>query len=190
MENETQKITVNNPTTFIGIGEVTIWDEKEKIYYSNNFPDPYNFNIIFPGTYTVKGNIHKSRNFVRIKNNIILPPPERNETIKTGKIYETINPNKVTVNRLTGDIFVDEEFWNKLPVNFQAFILLHEIGHFYYKTEEKADKYATKLLLNMGENPNSILRAVQETLTNDERIYSNYLSILNEYEKRNIYSLN
>ncbi len=49
-----------------------------------------------------------------------------------------------SVNRQTGDIFLNCKIWNKIPENEQKFILEHEKGHFHLNTsnEIKADNYA------------------------------------------------
>ncbi len=56
------------------------------------------------------------------------------------------------VNRQTGIMYIDRNWWKRLPFEHRLFILLHEYAHAVLNTrsEFEADKLAYKLYLNMG----------------------------------------
>ena len=72
------------------------------------------------------------------------------------------------------------------PVNM--FIRLHELGHYQFNDEEKADEWATTMFLNMGYNLSSANQALTQVLSknpvNLDRMYSQYAylnAINNQY---------
>lgn len=87
------------------------------------------------------------------KKDIVLPPAERDR-------WHTY-PEYVTNNNLTGTparcysevgiIEFSPEYYN-FPKPIREFIRLHEIGHFFYETEEKCDLYALVNYLRLGYN--------------------------------------
>jgi hypothetical protein len=62
----------------------------------------------------------------------------------------------------------------KYPIEVRLFILLHEVGHFYYSEEWKCDAYAAYHFLEWGCNPSQAFEALAGVLhdnkTNDDRI--------------------
>lgn len=73
-------------------------------------------------------------------------------------VYIGENPNKCSIKRSTGEIFIDDGL-RVLPIPFLHFILFHELGHYFYKTEWKADLYAVKKMIDCGYNPTQCLYA-------------------------------
>lgn len=69
------------------------------------------------------------------------------------------------------------------PVNL--FIRLHELGHYQFNDEEKADEWATTMFLNMGYNLSSANQALTQVLSkspiNVDRMYAQheYLNAIN-----------
>jgi len=53
------------------------------------------------------------------------------------------------VNRATGEVFINADFFYKLPKSYQDYILLHEEGHYQLQTksEDLADAYASERFL-------------------------------------------
>jgi hypothetical protein len=54
------------------------------------------------------------------------------------------------------------------PEPIRVFILLHEIGHFYYKTEEYCDMFALEHFLKMGYNKSTAYYCLEEILNESE----------------------
>lgn len=72
----------------------------------------------------------------------------------------------------TGKIFFDRDFLNTLDRPTLTFILLHEFGHYLYsgngqESEKKCDLFATAKMIELGYNPNQILKASLFSLTNN-----------------------
>ena len=65
------------------------------------------------------------------------------------------NPNKCTIYYKAGIIVFDESL-KGAPLFVKYAIYFHEIGHHFYKTESKADLYATKKMLDYGFNPSQV----------------------------------
>lgn len=84
-----------------------------------------------------------------------LPPPERWYKQKKYRIKFAPNPNKATVYHKEG-IIVFDPYFKKVPKFIFDFILFHEFGHQYYKTEKYADAYARNKMLKRGYNPSQI----------------------------------
>lgn len=82
-----------------------------------------------------------------------------------------------------GEIVLGEKFW-RLPFMARLFILLHEHGHFLYRSEKDADKFALYHLLKNGYNNSSAYYSLKDVLNmaatvNKERVknilnHSNY----------------
>ncbi len=100
------------------------------------------------------------------------------------------------VNRVTGVMFVDRNWWNKLPVEHRLFILLHEYAHAKLNTtdEFKADALAFKIYADMGysltESIKSLTRVLSYTGSNKQEHTDRTLSLINQavdYDKKNNY---
>ena len=113
--------------------------------------------------------------------------PELPKKEKSGEFPENFdieimeNPNKCSVDIESGLIIFDTELfkkWEKPKINF---VLFHELGHCYYKTEWKCDLIAASKMLEMGFNPSQCLYSSYHCLSekNIER-----KNILNDYLKK------
>ena len=85
----------------------------------------------------------------------------------------------------TGIIEYGNNFLN-LPAPVKTFILLHEIGHFFYKTEKYCDIFAAKNFIDMGYNNSTafyaLSKVLRESAANKER--ENFLfNHLNHHSK-------
>ena len=65
-----------------------------------------------------------------------------------------------------GLIEVGEKFY-KYPYAVRVFILLHELGHFYYKDESLCDLFAAKNFINWGYNNSTAFYALSQVLNCD-----------------------
>lgn len=77
-----------------------------------------------------------------------------------------LNPNKATVVKATGVIYVDYLFWATISENARVFTVLHENGHLALNSDSelKADEYAKKQMLKMGYTSAHIAAAAKEVL--------------------------
>jgi len=148
----------------------TIFDTKGNIFYDDKFCNTIaegkvlKFNLP-AGIYKYNGNFIKLPEPVETMG-IVLPIPER--FINKFKHYEIVfgnNPNKCTIYYDAGIILFDNSFLN-MPLYIKYGIYFHELGHHYYKTEWKADLYATKKMLEYGFNASQIGRVGLMTLSN------------------------
>jgi hypothetical protein len=67
-----------------------------------------------------------------------------------------------------GTIQINDEAFNEMSQPTRLFILLHELGHYYFKTEALADKFALHTFLNMGYNYSSALAALTNVLSKQD----------------------
>jgi hypothetical protein len=149
-------------------------DDGTTIFYDSTFTDhiakgeKLNFNL--PAfEYRYDGSFIKLDSPVATKT-INLPLPERN--IPRGK-YDIIfgdNPSKCTILYDEKIILFDNSFKSE-PLYIKYGIYFHELGHHWYKSEDKADTFAVWKMLNKGFNPSQIMRLALEGLSDksDER---------------------
>lgn len=134
------------------------------------------FNIIDNGEYT--GNyafeVVKISDIEIPENLPSLPTPER-DRIKPYKFvnnFSLVNtPARIFTG--TGVIELSRQFY-EYPKPIQEFIKLHEIGHFYYKTEEFCDLFALVNYLKSGGNRSmafySLSHVLKKTPNNLDRL--------------------
>lgn len=100
--------------------------------------------------------------------NYILPqlPPKEKDNKKVGKfkINITENPNKASIFINSGNIYLDRGI-SKMPKPVWVFILLHELGHYFYYTEHYCDLFASRIMLKNGYNPSQIAHAIDYGLS-------------------------
>jgi hypothetical protein len=150
------------------------------------------FNVLHPGTYT--GNV--SFDVVKIGPLEIpgtlptLPPYER-ERVKDFQIV--FNPDlDGTPARIFTEIGLIEKgrkFYD-YPKPIRVFFLLHELGHFYYKTEEYADLFALVHYLKMGYNRSMAYYSLSRVLKRSDANMKRLLSLATAIEKTNSKPLN
>lgn len=138
-----------------------IYDITGQLFYSSDFTEHIRngermkFNVP-AGEYKYNGSFIKLDKPIEHKK-IILPKKERHlaGSKRQYKVIYGKNPNKCTIYYKAGLIIFDESFRN-VPMFIRYAIYYHEIGHHFYKTESKADLYATKKMLDLGFNPSQI----------------------------------
>jgi hypothetical protein len=160
----------------------TIYEPNGTIFYSSDFTDKIengirlDFNLP-AGTYKYDGSFIKLPSPVPVKQ-IPLPVKERNIAMRRYEIKFGNNPNKCTIFYGKSLILFDESFRNK-PMYIKYAIYYHELGHHWYKTESKADLFATKKLLDLGFNPSQIGMASLESLSNRPESYERKMKTVN-----------
>jgi hypothetical protein len=136
------------------------------------------FNLLHAGTYTGNANFSVEKIADLEKPSPLslpaLPPHERERSKDFRIVY---NPRLTgTPARIFTEIGLIEKgvSFYELCKPVRVFILLHELGHFYYKTEEYCDLYALVHYLNMGYNRSmafySLSRVLKKTPENLKRL--------------------
>lgn len=139
-----------------------------------------NFNTLFEGVYTSPNRgVIKSRPLVVRKCSIKDYDPERARQAEYKIVFNaSLGANDTPARILTGIepaiIEVGKRFYSYAP-QVRMFILLHELGHMFYKTEHKADCYALKRYLELGYNASQAFYSLSKVLhpgkRNAERIH-------------------
>lgn len=186
---------------FTTIGKATVYvtfDKKPRsikvyrngiLYFFRELEGKYQsikFNICHAGRYTTNVECKS----IAIKPieieplNFKLPKPQRNyfqpfRILKNNSLKSTPARHYYKI----GVIEIGPVFF-KFPHCIRLFILLHEVGHFYYKDEHLADAYAAKKFIENGYNNSSAMYALTRILTdctqkNEKRILSLF-KILNK----------
>lgn len=94
----------------------------------------------------------------------IIPHEKNIKFLGIKEIQTTYNPNKCSIYVETGKIIRDKDFFKQLNKIQKDFIMLHEIGHYYYFTEKYCDNFSRCILLLNGYNPSQISAAAKSTL--------------------------
>lgn len=145
-----------------------IYDYKKILFYSYKFVAKFKKEFYLPkGVYFISSKIKR----IKYKKRKIKPLPDRERNLKhkwsNFKIEFDNNPNKATIYHKKKLIVFDNSFKLK-PLYVLIFILAHEVGHKYYKTEYKADAYAVHYMLKAGYNRSQIGLAPLNTLSNEQ----------------------
>lgn len=166
-----KKLVLEQKTGFATSLPFEIYDNRGILFYDNTFVEKIQRGEILKfnlpaGEYQLNGSLIRLDEPVKTKT-IILPPKERN--INNGKRYRIEfgdNPNKCSIFYDEGLILFDKQYINA-PLYIKYGIYFHELGHHFYKTEWKADLYATKKMLEYGFNPSQIGRVGLMTLSSN-----------------------
>jgi hypothetical protein len=95
-----------------------------------------------------------------------LPPKQKQNKIGKFKINVSENPNKASIYINSGKIIIDKNIVNKNKYVW-VFILLHELGHYFYFNEHYCDLFASRIMLKNGYNPSQIASAIDEGLSSN-----------------------
>jgi len=175
-------LILEKKTGFTSLLPFTIYELNGNIFYSSDFTDKIakgerlDFNLP-AGDYKYNGSFIKLEHPVPVKQ-ISLPMKERNIVAKRYEIIFGDNPNKCTIFYGEGVILFDKSFRN-VPLYIKYAIYFHELGHHWYKTESKADLFATKKLLDLGFNPSQIGLASLDSLTNKPESFERKMKTVN-----------
>lgn len=163
------------------LGELQVY-RNGKLYANRPFVKGlFKFNIPFSGNYEFSGKffeLHKVEPLQKWDKIITLPDRERNKTVGIKKIV--IKPDMDSPARIYTDdqVILVSDKWLAYPVEMRFFILLHEVGHFYYQEEWKCDTFAAHWFIKLGFNPSQAFESLAGVLcdsdTNDERINNIY----------------
>lgn len=149
---------------------VFIYEKKRnKLFYYHHGNKKGRFFFNLPkGEYFTNNNIEKLIEPVTVELPI-LPPAEKSKTLPSKvKVQFLENPNKASILVDKHKVFVDPKIL-KLSLPSIIFVLFHEIGHYYYKTEEYCDLFAVREMLKRGFNPSQCGIAIDEALSDKSR---------------------
>jgi len=182
-------LILEKKTGFVSSMPFEIFDINGLLFYSSSFTDKITkgeklkFNLPL-GVYKYNGNFIRLEMPVPVVN-VPLPLKERNLAHKRYEIIFGDNPNKCTIFYDRGVILFDNQFLRK-PLYVKYVIYFHELGHHWYNSEDKADLYAAKKLLELGFNPSQIGLGVLDSLnSNKEESFDRMEKIVNALTKNN-----
>jgi len=109
-----------------------------------------------------------------------LPTPERNK-LKNFKIEfnPTLQGTPARIFTDSGLVEIGPQFQNYEPPT-KLFILLHELGHFYYKTEWKTDTFALYWYLKLGYNKSQAFYALSRVLKTSPENMKRLINVFNK----------
>lgn len=170
-----QAIKVTKPETiyikFNGVPprKFEVRDQFGKLYFErflNGKTPRIKFNVPVEGVYTSTNDFEiVKRVSIEIPDlSFDLPPFERNRIkdfviVKNPTLYNT--PARVFTHE--GVVEKSADF-DKYPQPMRVFFLLHEVGHFYYKTESYCDLFALTHYLQMGYNMSTAMYCLTNVL--------------------------
>lgn len=174
------KITISKPSTIFltaaAPGAVKIYCNG-KLYAEKPATKNFKFNLPYENTYIFDGPRLEIKNITplqKVIKTIELPTPDRNKEFGVKEILynnESTSPARIFTNEQI--ICVNKKFFD-YPIEVRMFILLHEVGHFFYTEEWKCDTFAAFHFLDMGFNPSQAFESLAGVLhqgkRNDERI--------------------
>lgn len=163
---------------------INIRDDRGILFYTTEYLLPHvtEFNLP-PGTYFVDSGSFSTMATPRTWGTIKLPRRERfiYPNPKNFKIQWAKNPNKCTVDWIARTITFDNSFKEK-PMPEIEFILNHEFGHRFYKTEAYCDLYAAHHMLKLGYNESQIGDASIDSLSDRSAPRKKY--VINNFNTR------
>jgi hypothetical protein len=178
------KFDISNPSTCLiqvpKNSPLLVLNQRGQIWHQQTtFRPVVSVKIPFSGTYSTNGKIIEIKEGIKKPAIISLPKKTRNFDDSNFKIIH--NPNlKGTPARIFFEKGICEVSTNfqKLPIQWQEFILLHEKGHFKYEEETSADTFALNEFLQKGYNASQaffalrdVLRKSEENLNRQKEIY-------------------
>ncbi len=189
------QIKINKPETiyikFIGNlpKKFELRNEKGELYferYLDGKTPRIKFNIPTEGIYKTANNIEiVKRNDIEIPNlYFTLPKYERNR-IKDFTIIDNPNLHNTPARIFTHEGIIEKgsQFY-KYTQPMKVFFLLHEVGHFYYKTEEYCDLFALVHFLQMGYNMSTAMYALTNVLRRNKQNRDRVLFIYKQMFKK------
>lgn len=171
------KVSISEPSTLYvnnlnGVTAVEVFLHGLKLPYFfrvlNGKFDEIKFNLCHAGTYDcLQGSIVR---IVPIEINplsVSLPKPDR---MRFKSFDISFNPELTGSPARnftgTGKIETGTKF-KDYPYPVRVFILLHEIGHFFYTDEADCDLFAAKMFINMGYNNSTAFYSLSNVLNCD-----------------------
>jgi hypothetical protein len=164
-------LILNKKTGFATSLPFKIYDKAGWLFYADFFTltiaqgKRLNFNLP-KGVYKYDGFFEKLSQPITQKD-IKLPPPQRNFKKERYKIEYGVNPAKCSIFYKEKRILFDNSFKN-VPMYMRFHVYYHEMGHLLYSSEEFADLYSAKKMLDLGFNISQIGYSNLEMLSADQ----------------------
>lgn len=171
-----QTVTVDKPSTlYIRFADTMpryfcMYDSKGRAYYfrwTDGKTPRIKFNVPDPGTYApnVPIEVVKQTPIETPLKYPVLPPCERNRYKKsTFTVNENLKGTPAQIFTDRGEIVLSPQFFTYPPA-VQKFLILHEEGHYLYKTEEYCDLFALVNFLRMGYNESTAYYTLDKILS-------------------------
>lgn len=143
---------------------VAVYTTDFEPFYVMNKKGEYTYFNLPKGEYIIEVEVERltSPNYFAVPP---LPKFERNiKRPKDIKIIFGTNPNKCSIDLEKGVIICDWSIKAKGRAE-QTFVIYHEFGHYFYKTESSCDKYATRRMIQEGYNPSQTVFSVNGCLS-------------------------
>lgn len=145
---------------------IILLDETGEIFYDTTKLDKIvkEFNLPIGTYYVAQGKFTQKPSPVNYPM-AALPPTERTKQSNPENfdIKFVENPHTGSVFWDVRNIYLDNSL-KDLPLPCLVFVLYHEYGHRYYKTEKYCDLYARNKMLEAGYNPSQIGEGILHTL--------------------------
>ena len=164
--NKGRIIKITKKKGFFGKGEKILINDEKGLPFYNYKPAGKTIKFNLPaGIYTlVEGQISPISGVHSYTNPPLKLPAPRFKVPRRIHVEYKRNPNKATINLITGVVTMDNSFLD-MPKFIRIYVLFHEIGHYFYKGEEGADRFAQVEMLRRGYNPSQIHQASEFTLS-------------------------
>lgn len=144
------------------------------------------FNVPNKGIYTTANNIEiVKRVDIEIPKMIFNLPAFERDRIKDFVIVDNPALHNTPARVFTHEGVIEKgSQFNKYTQPMKVFFLLHEVGHFYYKTEEYCDLFALTHFLQMGYNMSTAMYALTNVLRRNKQNKDRVLFIYNHLFKK------
>jgi len=127
-----------------------------------------NVNIVYAGEYNSETPFKAKRNGDILKGGFNIPVdiPERFRFKNFVINYRNdIGNTPARINTMVSPAIIEvSDKWKAYPPQVRLFVLLHEMGHMFYQTEDKCDNFALKLYLQQGFNASQAFYALSKIL--------------------------
>jgi hypothetical protein len=168
-------LNVSKPQTiyikFVGASpsQFVLKEKGGRLYFFRHLAGKFpriKFNIPDPGEYYSPNNfeITKVVSIETPESYPILPKAERDRWKKAEPRFNPKFSGTARIYSDTGIIELGQAFY-KLPKPIQVFLYYHELGHFFYKTEDYCDAYALMNFLRLGYNRSTGFYALSHVLS-------------------------
>lgn len=143
------------------IDRFEVLDDSGRVAFFRYLPDDcraFKFNLPHKGDYVLPEGVKVAVKPLETAKLPVLPAKERdrmtNENLRV--VFTNLKGTPARVYTYHRVICITPNFY-KLPLPTRLFILLHELGHFYYETEWKCDLFAYYWMLRLGHNHSSAI---------------------------------
>lgn len=137
--------------------------------YIKGSEDQIKININKPGDYTANFDADATVTELQISQPVRkLPTKERDLRTELQIQKKNLEGTPARIYAKFGILQYDEKQFENLPIPCKVFIMLHEIGHFFYSTEWKTDTFALYHFCELGYNPSNAFYTLTKILKNPQ----------------------